>query len=62
MRQDSQSQNRVNIAELKKHASEFPDPLRTLLMEEPDYLTVQDFITKFGVWERVLQLKEAKMQ
>lgn len=46
---------------LKDRASEFPDPVRSLILGEHDLLGVDDFLSKFSTWERVLKLSEVRL-
>ena len=46
----------VDLKSLKDRASEFPDPVRSLILGERDFLGVDDFLSKFSTWERVLKL------
>ena len=46
----------LELRVLKDKASEFPDPVRSLILGERDSLDVEDFLSKFSTWERVLKL------
>jgi len=50
----------VNLRELKKKALAWPNPVRTLVMTEPDYLPVADFLARIGVWEKLVQLQRER--
>ena len=52
---------KVLIGEIKTRALNFPEPVRTLILSEPDELEPEDLISKFGTWMKLLQLdKEIK--
>jgi len=48
----------LDLKELKAQASEFPDPVRSLILGEKDSLGVDDFLSKFDTWERLLKMSE----
>jgi len=48
----------LDLKELKAQASEFPDPVRSLILGEKDSLGVDDFLSKFATWERLLKMSE----
>lgn len=41
---------------LKDRASEFPEPVRSLILSERDSLCLDDFLSKFSTWEKVLKI------
>jgi len=47
----------IDIRDLKTRAVRWPDPAKTLILSEPDALPLDEFITKLGTWEKLLQLK-----
>lgn len=49
----------VSIATLKAKAVSFPDPVRTLILSEPDQIDLQSYLSKMQTWEKLLKL-EAK--
>ena len=50
----------VNISELKLKALNFPEPVKSLILSEPDSLDSLDFISKLGTWEKLLLIIEVK--
>ena len=46
----------VNLAPLKAKALNFPEPLKSLILSEPDMIDGQDFISKLGTWERLAKM------
>lgn len=50
----------VSLIPLKEKAVRFPEPVKTLILSEPDVIDSQDFISKLGTWERLLKMKETR--
>jgi hypothetical protein len=48
----------LDLKELKTRASEFPEPVKSLILSENDSLSVDDFLSKFATWERLLKMSE----
>ena len=46
----------VNLAPLKAKALSFPEPLKSLILSEPDAIDAQEFISKLGTWERLAKM------
>ena len=42
---------------LKQHAEEFPEPVRSLILQESDFADTERLITDLGTLEKLLQLK-----
>jgi hypothetical protein len=42
---------------LKQHANEFPEPVRSLILQEPDFSDMERLITDIGTFEKLLRLK-----
>ena len=51
----------LELRVLKDKASEFPDPVRSLILGERDSLDVEDFLSQVSTWERVLKLSEVSL-
>ena len=47
---------KISLVPLKEKAVRFPEPVKTLILSEPDSLDSQDFISKLGTWERLLRM------
>ena len=48
----------VDIKPLKQKAIGFPEPLKSLILSEPDMIDARDLISKLGTWERLAKLRE----
>ena len=46
-----------DLRPIKIKAMTYPEPVRSLILSEPDSLPLQDFLAKSGVWERLLKMK-----
>ena len=46
----------VDLGKLKAKAVKFPEPVKTLILSEPDILDPSEFITKLGTWEKLLEI------
>ena len=42
---------------LKQHANEFPEPVRSLILQEPDFTEMERLVSDLGTLERLLKLK-----
>ena len=49
---------KVNIKPLKIKALSFRDPLKTLILSEPDEMDSSDFILKLGTWEKLAKMPQ----
>ncbi len=47
----------VDLRPMKARALNFPEPLKSLILSEPDSIDSQDFISKLGTWERLLKME-----
>lgn len=50
----------IDLSPMKGKVLEFPEPLRSLILSEPDRMDVAEFITKLGTWERLLKINTKK--
>ena len=50
----------VNIQRIKEKAPSLEDPLKTLILSEPDNLTKEDYLGKSETWLKLLQIGEAE--
>lgn len=48
----------VDIKPLKQKAIVFPEPLKSLILSEPDILDASDFISKLGTWLKLVKISE----
>ena len=46
----------VDLTPLKAKAINFPEPLKSLILSEPDTIDAQDFISKLGTWDRLAKM------
>ena len=46
----------VSLKSLKEKALKFPEPLKSLILSEPDVLDSKDFISKVCTFERILEI------
>ncbi len=48
--------NIIDLRPIKRRALAWPDPVKSLILSESDSILFADFITKLGVWERLLSM------
>ncbi|SIM49223.1 hypothetical protein [Cuniculiplasma divulgatum] len=48
----------INLAPLKQKALNFPEPVKSLILSEPDMIDAQDFISKLGTWLKLVNMEE----
>jgi hypothetical protein len=48
----------IDMKPMKVKALGFPEPVKSLILSEPDSLPLQDFLAKSGVWERLLKMSQ----
>ncbi len=48
---------KVNIQPMKEKALNFPEPVKTLILSEPDTMESSEFIAKLGTWEKLLRIR-----
>ena len=48
-----------DLRPIKQKALSFPEPVRTLILSEPDHLDSRDLIVKIGQWDRLLAMAQA---
>ena len=41
----------IDLKQMKARALDFPEPVKSLILSEPDTIDSQDFISKLGTWE-----------
>jgi hypothetical protein len=46
----------VDLTPMKAKAINFPEPLKSLILSEPDKIDAQEFISKLGTWERLAKM------
>ena len=46
----------IDIKPIKVKALGFPEPVKSLILSEPDTMDSFEFITKLGIWERLLRI------
>jgi len=50
--------NTVNIRPLKAIAIKLKDPLKTLILSEPDIISREEYLIKIQAWLRILNLNK----
>lgn len=48
----------ISTKTLKGHADEFPEPVRSLIQQEPDFADTERLIVDLGTLEKLLRLKK----
>jgi len=48
----------IDLQELKSRALTWPEPVKTLVLSEADSVTVDEFLTKLEIWERLLKIQK----
>ena len=43
---------------LKQHANDFPEPVRSLILQESDFVDAEGLITNVGTFEKLLRLNK----
>jgi len=51
---------KIDIRDLKARALSWPEPVRSLILAESDFMPPEEFIVKIGTWERLLKIHEVK--
>ena len=46
----------VDLRPMKDNALNFSEPLKSLILSEPDMIEASDFISKLGTWERLAKM------
>jgi len=50
----------VDLRPIKDKALGWPEPVRILILSEPDRISFPDFLVKVNTWERALKIKGGK--
>ena len=53
--------NKIDVKPLKGKAPIFPEPLKTLILSEPDFMDSSEFLTKFVTWRRLARISGQKV-
>ena len=48
----------VSIIPLKRSALAFPEPVRSLVLSEPDAIDSRELISLLGTWDRLLAMAQ----
>ncbi|MCL4420211.1 MAG: hypothetical protein M1477_00785 [Candidatus Thermoplasmatota archaeon] len=48
----------VDIKPLKREALTFPEPVKSLILSEPDTMESSEFITKVTTWKKIIQMSQ----
>lgn len=46
----------VDLKPMKAKALNFPEPVKSLILSEPDSMESSEFIGKMGTWEKLLKM------
>ena len=46
----------VDIKPMKQKAMNFPEPVKSLILSEPDQMESSEFISKLGTWDRLVKM------
>jgi len=47
----------VDLRPIKDKAVDWPDPVKTLVLSEPDLVPFDDFFVKITTWEKLIRLQ-----
>lgn len=47
----------VDLRPIKDKALDWPDPVKTLVLSEPDLVPFDDFFVKITTWEKLIRLQ-----
>ena len=47
----------IDLRPIKSRAIEFSEPVRTLILSEPDQLGLEEFLAKQATWEKLLKME-----
>lgn len=50
----------IDLKPMKERALNFPEPVKSLILSEPDVIDSRDFISKLGTWERLAKINAQK--
>jgi hypothetical protein len=48
----------IDMKPMKTRALGFPEPVKSLILSEPDRMDSSEFITKLGTWDRLLKMSQ----
>ena len=48
----------VSTEQIKQRALGFPEPVKSLILSEPDSMDAKELISKIGKWDRLLMLQK----
>ncbi len=51
----------VNIQPLKEKAMSFPEPVKSLILSEPDTLDSNEFILKLCTWQKLTKMNPTEV-
>ncbi len=50
----------VSLIKLKQNAMNLPEPVKSLILSEPDSIDSAELITKLGTWDKLLAMEAVK--
>lgn len=48
----------VSVVPLKQKALRFPEPVKSLILSEPDNMDSNELVSKMGTWEKLLKIAQ----
>lgn len=48
----------VDLRPMKQKAISFPEPVKSLILSEPDNMDAGEFITKLSTWEKIIRMQQ----
>lgn len=50
----------VSLVQLKEKALKLPDPVKSLILSEPDTMDSNELVSKLGTWDKLLKMEATK--
>lgn len=50
--------DKIDIRPLKAIAPTMKDPVKTLILQEPDFMEPQDYASKCATWLKIMEIKK----
>ena len=51
----------VDIKPIKNKAMQFPEPLKSLILSEPDFMDSNEFVSKLCTWDRLSKMNTTEV-
>ncbi len=49
--------SQISLVKFKERALKLPEPVKSLILSEPDSMDSTEFITKLGTWDKLLGME-----